>query len=306
MLKNLFVKIKLRKFEIILGIFWIIDGLLELQPKLLTTKLAISVIKPMALGQPLILKDLILNVSHIIINHPLFYGLIFGLIQISIGLLIIFKKSNRLGIYISIFWGILVWIIGEGLAGLLTNHSYLEVGAPGAVLLYVIFGFVLLFKNRSMSQKIIIYIWAIIWILGAILLLKNSQGSLKVYLETLQSNLVYTPIWLININSSLIKVISLFGNWSIIYISGIYLAIGILALFSLKLLKISLILGIILALIIWFVGEDLGGFYTGIMTDPNSAPLIILLASYIFPYKIRTNKTKLLHGKHKLFIMKLT
>jgi hypothetical protein len=41
--------------------------------------------------------------------------------------------------------------------------------------------------------------------------------------------------------------------------------------------KIAISVGIILSLVFWVVGQSLGGYYTGLATDPNSAPLFILL-----------------------------
>jgi hypothetical protein len=42
--------------------------------------------------------------------------------------------------------------------------------------------------------------------------------------------------------------------------------------------KIALTIGIILSLSFWVVGQSLGAYYTGLATDPSTAPLIILLA----------------------------
>jgi hypothetical protein len=44
-----------------------------------------------------------------------------------------------------------------------------------------------------------------------------------------------------------------------------------------------LALGVLTALAIWVVGEDFGGIFTGAGTDPNTGPLLILLAAAYWP-----------------------
>ena len=45
----------------------------------------------------------------------------------------------------------------------------------------------------------------------------------------------------------------------------------------------ALVLAVVLALFIWVAGEDFGGILTGHATDPNSGPLLILLAAACWP-----------------------
>ena len=43
-----------------------------------------------------------------------------------------------------------------------------------------------------------------------------------------------------------------------------------------------LIAGIVLSLAYWVVGEGLGGLFQGGATDPNSGPLLVLLACSVY------------------------
>ena len=45
----------------------------------------------------------------------------------------------------------------------------------------------------------------------------------------------------------------------------------------------ALAVAIVLALAIWLVGEDLGDVFTGRGTDPNTGPLLVLLALAYWP-----------------------
>jgi hypothetical protein len=48
-----------------------------------------------------------------------------------------------------------------------------------------------------------------------------------------------------------------------------------------------LALAIVVGLAIWIVGENLGGMLTGMATDPNTGPLLILLAAAYWPPRPR-------------------
>jgi hypothetical protein len=68
------------------------------------------------------------------------------------------------------------------------------------------------------------------------------------------------------------------GYWFILLIALTEIFIGIGVFIAGIWRKIAISLGIALALIFWIIGESLGGYYTGLATDPNSGPLLILLA----------------------------
>ena len=50
-----------------------------------------------------------------------------------------------------------------------------------------------------------------------------------------------------------------------------------------SLARVTLILGIVVAAVIWVFGEALGEILTGGATDPNSGPLLALLALAYWP-----------------------
>ena len=46
----------------------------------------------------------------------------------------------------------------------------------------------------------------------------------------------------------------------------------------------ALILAVIAALTLWVAGEDFGGVFSGSGTDPNTGPVLVLLALAFWPY----------------------
>ena len=46
----------------------------------------------------------------------------------------------------------------------------------------------------------------------------------------------------------------------------------------------ALVLAVITALALWVTGEDFGGILSGSATDPNTGPLLVLIAAAFWPY----------------------
>ncbi|HVC21854.1 MAG TPA: SCO family protein [Candidatus Dormibacteraeota bacterium] len=122
-----------------LGIIWIVDGLLQAQPAM-PGGFAKNVVAPMAAGQPHILANLLNWEVYFWQAHPLDLAVATVFIQVGIGVAILAGGDSRLGkagLWMSIAWGLFVWVGGEGLGGLLLRGTTELMGAPGAVLVYV-------------------------------------------------------------------------------------------------------------------------------------------------------------------------
>jgi hypothetical protein len=51
-----------------------------------------------------------------------------------------------------------------------------------------------------------------------------------------------------------------------------------------------LVVAVVAAAVIWVVGEAFGGVFTGQGTDPNTGPLLALLAAAYWPLPARTGR----------------
>ena len=122
-----------------IGIIWVVDGLLQAQPAM-PAGFAKNIVAPAAVGQPHILANLLNWEVYFWQAHPLDLAVATVLIQIGIGVAILAGGDSRLGrtaLWVSIAWGLFVWVGGEGLGGLLVAGTTELMGAPGAVLIYV-------------------------------------------------------------------------------------------------------------------------------------------------------------------------
>lgn len=295
MLESLSLKITKRRIQIVLGLLWLIDGLLQLQPKMFTSQFANHVLAPAASGQPGFVNGPINFIVRLILHQPALFDIIFSLIQLSIGILILWKKSVRYGLIASIIWGLAVWYLAEGLGGLTGGQALLLTGAPGAALLYSIISLAVfpskqIIKEHGSEQPAnwLAYIWMLIW-LGGILLLLWSKMTTKSLASMISGMASGAPNWLAALDYQVSNWLNFRNNGLLILVVLVYFIIGLMVLLPRWWRLTAVCIGIIIALIYWVIGQSAAGYYTGLATDVNTAPLIILLGISI----IGTKETKL-------------
>ncbi|HUD11907.1 MAG TPA: hypothetical protein VMS08_05840, partial [Candidatus Saccharimonadia bacterium] len=82
------------------------------------------------------------------------------------------------------------------------------------------------------------------------------------------------------------------GVWFIPLLVLVQASIGIVAFWPGWPRKIALCTGIVVSLVFWTVGQSFGGIFTGLATDPGTAPLVILLALAIWPAPLTLQTTR--------------
>jgi len=298
-----------RKTQIALGIFWLIDMLFQLQPKMFSQRFIDNNILPNSVGQPFVVYGPMHFFSHIFLLSPVVMNVLIILIQLAIAILIFNKRTAKIGLLISIFWGLFVWYIGEGLGGILLGggNGSLLMGAPGAALLYVILAVAAIpnTKEKTPSQWLI-FAWAIIWIGLGINQLLPTHASLVDISSMIMQNTRGAPGWLFFLNSHVASALyniasktshatannimtgmmstgsnlskALRGYWFVVLMSLVEIIIG-LGVFIGHIGRRAVLIGsIVMSLFFWLVGQSLGQFYSGYATDLNTAPIMILFA----------------------------
>ncbi len=79
------IRVTRRGVQVSLGLLWILDGLLQLQPAMLTARFATEAIVPAGQGQPTFVSWPIQRTAHLIGYQPVLADLAFALIQLAIG-----------------------------------------------------------------------------------------------------------------------------------------------------------------------------------------------------------------------------
>lgn len=268
-----------------LGTVWILDGLLQAQPGM-PAGFARGILAPAAAGQPAWLATLLHWEMAVWQAHPVHLAVATVLIQIGIGVAILSGGDSwvgRLGLWTSIVWGLAVWLMGEGLGGLLGPGASVISGAPGAVLAYVFAGGLLL---APLS-------W---WESGRVRrLVEVGVGStllLGVLLQTIPAEGFWGPGTLSSIFAAMAATpqpgfladpIRALAAWTaadpLLWNALLTLAmagLGVGFLLGGRTRGLTMFAGLWL-LFSWWFGQDFGTFGAGIATDPNLAPLLVVL-----------------------------
>jgi cytochrome oxidase Cu insertion factor (SCO1/SenC/PrrC family) len=131
-----------RLLRIGFGTIWILDGLLQAQPKM-AGGLASQVIQPTAAASPAWVQHLVNWGGTVWSYHPIAAGGASVWIQAGIGAWLIIAARgpwSRLAGLASVAWGLTVWVFGESFGGIFAPGLSWLTGAPGAVLIYVVAG----------------------------------------------------------------------------------------------------------------------------------------------------------------------
>ena len=124
------------------GLLWILDGILQAQPKM-AGGLAAQVIQPTAAASPAWVQHVANWGGTIWSYHPITSGAATVWIQVGLGAWLLIAAHgpwSRLAGLAAVAWGLVVWVFGESFGGIFAPGLSWLTGAPGAVLLYVVAG----------------------------------------------------------------------------------------------------------------------------------------------------------------------
>lgn len=301
----------------LLGVIWCLDGLLQLQPRMFTSAFATNVIAQAAQGQPAFVANPMRLFMHLFLINPIIANTVIAIMQLAIGGLILFARTRRWGLIVSVAWSVFVWYIGEGLSGIASGHAMLLMGSPGAAFIYGALALALLYGRvdngirRPASWTA--YIWIAVWVVGACFQVLPGQNTVADSTAMIRANSVGAPAWLARVDNGFANVLAGFGTaatapissmagmpgmgaanapasnnggsethnvpgfWLIALAAMVELGIGLGVLASDWVCAITLGCGVVIAAVFWVVGQSLGGYYTGLATDPSTGPLLILL-----------------------------
>lgn len=285
-----------RTIQLALGVLWLLDGLLQLQPAMFGRGFIYNVNYNDVMSQPTGLAHLLVAGVAIVEPHLLVWNTVFAAIQLALGLGFLFGRTVRVAIVASIAWALVVWVFGEGLGGLFTGLATLVVGAPGAVLFYPLIGLIAWpvtavpgpgrgwrRAGGAAAARAARVGWAVVWIGGALLQLQPSYPSPAVLASNFSMNLMGPePAPLVSLDTFLTRTAIQFGDPLALGLAVVEAAIGLAVLRRFH-PRLFLGLGIALSILFWIGGQNFGGLLTGQATDPGSGPLLVLLALALFP-----------------------
>ena len=134
----------------VLGVLWLIDGIIQLFPQMWTMNMVNGIMKPMLNGQPGFVEPSLQFIVTQTTSHLFEVNLLISVVQICLGLGFLFLSDRWVKwlVFASIVWAFIVWYGGEGMNMLLTGTASVLTGAPGAVLLYPLLGLAVIPRKR--------------------------------------------------------------------------------------------------------------------------------------------------------------
>lgn len=280
----------------ILGVLWLVDAILQVQPQMFTTNMIDSVLLPTLNAQPAPVAASLHFITVAISQHLVFVNILIAIVQAEIGIFLIAGLWVRGTVLLSIVWALIVWYGGEGMNLLLTGQSSVLTGAPGAVLLYPLLGLLVYPRKGSattgeadavLSRAHFRWVLAGFWIFAALLQLQPfwwQQGQIAGALGSMTGMGKLNSVLIDPVLVPLIRFMSpleLPLNGLLILI---FLGLGLgLALAKPRWIHPLLALSIALGLLIWWLAQGFGMIFTGLATDFNSGLLIMLMTLACWP-----------------------
>ncbi|MEB3103494.1 hypothetical protein [Ferviditalea candida] len=276
-----------------LGILWLLDGLLQSQPLMFTTdfyalyppNIMESLLQSATDGQPAWLAHLMELGIRMWAYAPVLFNIGAVVLQVAIGLCLLIGRSRkfiRAGLWVSIIWGIVIWIFGEGLGGLLADSPNYWDGFPGAAALYVIGAIFLLLPDKhwhsGLAARILQAGMGMYWLAMSIFQALPSSGYWNSdALATQMANAASLPQPHF-LSAPIESFVYLTGDQPVLWNAILTLVLLLLAAVYLSggFSRGVLWLSMLWLFWSWWFGQDFGGIFSGMGTDFNSIPVLAL------------------------------
>ena len=245
-----------RTLQILLGAVWLLDAALQFQPYMFSRAFITNIIDPAAAGDPAAVAAPITWSAQLMAQHIVAANALFAVIQLAIAAGLCYRRTVRPALAASIAWSVMVWWFGEGLGGILTGASPLGPVVPRLL-------------------------WLTLWAEFAWYLLLPANRAPDAVSHAFTSMTIGPPGWVQIIQGGLAGLTAGRG----LAVSALLAALCALtasAIFADRLARPAIILACLLGLLFW-AAEGFGGIATGQATDPNTGPLLILLAACFWP-----------------------
>ena len=301
-----------RRLQLILAAMWVWDGVLQYQSFMFTPAFGRQVLAPTAQGNPSLIADPITWAAKIIEGHPVAINAAFATIQLLLGLGIAWRPTVKAALAGSFLWSLAVWWLGEGLGGVLAGSADVLSGAPGAVILYALLAVLLwpphttaalaaspsapFVAARPVSANVARLLWLVLWGSLAFFAIQPADRAPQALHDTIMQMASGQPGWLAKIDNLTAGLLAGHGEMVSIVFAVVLAVIALGVFLPAPATRVVLTLAVILAAVIWVIGEGLGGPFSGQATDPNSGPLLALLAAAYWPLRSVTRPRQHRHS----------
>ncbi|MCL5115544.1 MAG: hypothetical protein M1272_00100 [Firmicutes bacterium] len=262
------------------GLLWIIDGLLKLQPAMFTGNLISNVVGANATdNQPNWLYHLMIggaNVWHAGLPYTTIAMALFEM-ALGVGLIALRGRALRLTLWTVIAWSVVVWVMAEGMGGVLTGSPAFPGDSPGSTPFYVMGALLLLYPHWVTPR---FHRWAGAFWGAAALVQCLPYNWTASNLAGIFGNVTMNgsePAWVDRLNNAFI-VLGFHHPVSINAILVLVMAVLAIGYGTGRIQGPIWTLTILWLVFLWAVPQAFGTLFTGTGTDlGNEFPLILLL-----------------------------
>lgn len=245
-------------------------------------------------GNPAVIADPITWSAGIIEAHPGPANAMFATVQLLLGLGIIWRPAVRAALAASVVWSVAVWWLGEGLGGVLSGTASPVSGGPGAVILYAVLAVLLWPANpesdtsfqaaRSVGARGARLVWAVLWgSMAWFAVVPAASRTPQGLHDTLSGVTSGEPPWLAAIVDAAANAVAGNGLAASVALAAVLTVIAVGVYAPRPAARVIIALAVVTAVVLWVVGQELGGVFTRSATDLQSGPLLILLAVAYWP-----------------------
>lgn len=290
-----------RTFQLLLATVWLLDAVLQIQPFMFTkgSDGFSGMLNGLASGNPGAVAHTITWNASIVYHQPVLVNALFALIQFLIAFGIVYPRTLRPALALSIVWSVGVWWFGEGAGGIFQGAATPFGGGPGGVLFYAVLA-VLLWPSAGSDRPFVAArtigvawakaVWAGLWGLLAVLAVVGSGRQPQALHDLVAGLNSGQPGWLSHIDRVSAAFFLHHGTVAAVLLAVLCAVTAASIYISPQFVAVMIVAMVAVFAAIWVAVQNFGGILAGGATDPNSGLLVMLLALTYWPLNLSPSR----------------